>query len=437
MDAESDLEPIPVAAWRRRRQLGPPRRRRGPGSRRARSRGGDARRPRPSRRLVERSAGGAGGAATETPSGRAEPVALAGDHDRVRVLDGDVEGAVPRPVDAHGRAQQPIEQRVDARVGSDVHVTSDRLADRRRWRPAQRAAECEHRAGRALPTTGSRAHARAAIGLSTTTAPSASATAASNAASQPGSTSTTSSNVPTHAVEIGEVLGAGSLAGLVEREVERLGPGGPAMVLRGGVHVGALGRGHATSIVSQLGVGARHGCCHRLARRLGLGALSPEAVALLGQARSTSTRAATTWRFEPAVVGRRAFDRVEQRRQLGAHLGGLAGRGVHAVAPVRARTVHATSRARPRRVRAPPGRGRGIGPRPRPRRARRGAVPIRPRATRRRPRRRTRHASARPRDDARPAAPPGHAPARGATRSGPARRRTRGRRARRAGPRPR
>ena len=130
------------------------------------------------------------------------------------------------------------------------------------------------------------------------------------------------------AVDLGEALGPGPVAGLVERERQRLGPGRPRVLVGVGAAADLLGRGDAALAAAAARprrprLGARPARCSAASA---LGDLGPQALGLGGQPRRPSPRARSRRAADALDLGGAALDAGLQRGQLAAHLGGPARR---------------------------------------------------------------------------------------------------------------
>ncbi len=135
------------------------------------------------------------------------------------------------------------------------------------------------------------------------------------------------------ALDLGEALGARSGPGLVEREGQRLGSGGPRMALAVGRSQRGIGFGHLGLGGDPSGLGLAEASHQGRLGRLGGGGLRPQAlrldlqaIQLLAQGRAPGRR--------PGQLGVAALEARPQRRQLAAGLRGPAGGGGHAVGPL-------------------------------------------------------------------------------------------------------
>ena len=310
-------------------------------------------------RLVEGGAGGARRRTTDPPAAGAEAVAVGGDDEGVGVGEGDVDGGLPATVDEDGVADEDVEQLVDP-GRSAAHVVAEQLTGRR----APAGCPTGGRAPRASDGAGHLAGVQVGQGLARPAAADVDDHGGEGLAGgglerrlPPGVDLDEVEQRAQHAVDAGEVLGAGPGPGGVEGEGQGLGPGPPRVALGVGGAQGVLGRRPAAARPRPGSASAAATCVgQRSLGGLGLGDLGPEPLGLLAEPGQLGLEGLDP-ALDPLALGRRALDGAAQRRQLAPDLGrGARGwrrdaAGVELGRPVGRRTVPAPPPARPPRRR--------------------------------------------------------------------------------------
>jgi hypothetical protein len=266
--------------------------------------------------LVERRRGGAAPGGADAPTAEPEPVATRGDHHGPGMGERDVDGRGD-VVDAHGGAEQAVEQCVDTRT-SRAGVRANGVADRRtrlgRRPPAERddgpggvgAAKCLQGPPTGVGVVDHHRGQRFAEGSFHRRLP----TRVDLDEIEQGAE---------HTLDVGETFGTGAGAGGVERHLEGLGPGGASRRFLGGVVAHRLAgldgrRGGGEGSLRPLHLGDEW-----LLHSPGLVALGTESFGPLG-ARVTTGRELFEALANAAQVAGETFERGPHRAQLATNL---------------------------------------------------------------------------------------------------------------------